>query len=98
MSAVPSSQPSLPLFFSFWPAYFLANVHLFLFSQPHKLNALTKKFKPQHYEDIETLTSDAPQVMSRQATLNVGTVGHVAHGKSTVVRAISGVTTVRFRQ
>jgi translation initiation factor 2 gamma subunit (eIF-2gamma) len=63
-----------------------------------KLNALTKKFKPQHYEDIETLTSDAPQVMSRQATLNVGTVGHVAHGKSTVVRAISGVTTVRFRQ
>lgn len=36
--------------------------------------------------------------MSRQATLNVGTVGHVAHGKSTVVRAISGVTTVRFRQ
>jgi len=36
--------------------------------------------------------------MSRQATLNIGTVGHVAHGKSTVVRAISGVTTVRFRQ
>jgi translation initiation factor 2 subunit 3 len=36
--------------------------------------------------------------MSRQATLNVGTVGHVAHGKSTVVRAISSVQTVRFRQ
>jgi len=27
----------------------------------------------------------------------VGTIGHVAHGKSTVVKAISGVTTVRFR-
>lgn len=26
-----------------------------------------------------------------------GTIGHVAHGKSTVVRAISGVQTVRFR-
>jgi translation initiation factor 2 subunit 3 len=36
--------------------------------------------------------------MSRQATLNVGTVGHVAHGKSTVVRAVSGVNTVKFRQ
>jgi translation initiation factor 2 subunit 3 len=36
--------------------------------------------------------------MSRQATLNIGTVGHVAHGKSTVVRAISGVNTVKFRQ
>jgi len=63
-----------------------------------KLNSLTKKLKPQNYEDVPTLTSDALQVMSRQATLNVGTVGHVAHGKSTVVRAISGVTTVRFRQ
>ena len=27
----------------------------------------------------------------------VGTIGHVAHGKSTVVKAISGVTTVRFK-
>ena len=63
-----------------------------------KLNNQNKKFRPQFYEDIPNLTSDAPQVMSRQATLNVGTVGHVAHGKSTVVRAISGVTTVRFRQ
>jgi len=35
--------------------------------------------------------------ISRQATINVGTIGHVAHGKSTVVKAISGVQTVRFR-
>lgn len=27
----------------------------------------------------------------------VGTIGHVAHGKSTVVKAISGVHTVRFK-
>ena len=26
-----------------------------------------------------------------------GTIGHVAHGKSTVVKAISGVLTVRFK-
>lgn len=26
-----------------------------------------------------------------------GTIGHVAHGKSTVVKAISGVHTVRFK-
>jgi len=26
-----------------------------------------------------------------------GTIGHVAHGKSTVVKAISGVMTVRFK-
>ena len=37
-----------------------------------------------------------PQI-SRQATINVGTIGHVAHGKSTVVKAISGVQTVRFK-
>lgn len=26
-----------------------------------------------------------------------GTIGHVAHGKSTVVKAVSGVQTVRFK-
>lgn len=29
--------------------------------------------------------------------INAGTIGHVAHGKSTVVKAISGVMTVRFK-
>ena len=27
----------------------------------------------------------------RQATQNIGTIGHVAHGKSTLVLAVSGV-------
>lgn len=54
--------------------------------------------KPQIYEDIPTLNSSSVQVISRQATINIGTIGHVAHGKSTVVKAISGVETVRFRQ
>ncbi|KAK8806983.1 hypothetical protein WA158_003742 [Blastocystis sp. Blastoise] len=35
--------------------------------------------------------------MEKQATINIGTIGHVAHGKSTVVKAISGVQTVRFK-
>ena len=56
------------------------------------------KLKAQFYEDIPHLTANSQQVISRQATLNIGTIGHVAHGKSTVVRAISGVETVRFRQ
>jgi translation initiation factor 2 subunit 3 len=34
---------------------------------------------------------------SRQATLNIGTIGHVAHGKSTIVRAISGISTIKFK-
>ena len=29
--------------------------------------------------------------------VSAGTIGHVAHGKSTVVKAISGVHTVRFK-
>merc|ERR1712137_790243 len=47
--------------------------------------------------DITTLTPPSPQVICRQATINIGTIGHVAHGKSTVVKAISGVQTVRFK-
>jgi len=38
-----------------------------------------------------------PAVISRQATINIGTIGHVAHGKSTVVKSLSGVLTVRFK-
>lgn len=36
-------------------------------------------------------------MLIHQATINLGTIGHVAHGKSTVVKAISGVMTVRFK-
>lgn len=46
---------------------------------------------------MTTLTPLSPEVISRQATINIGTIGHVAHGKSTVVKAVSGVHTVRFK-
>jgi len=47
--------------------------------------------------DVTQLTPLSPEIISRQATVNIGTIGHVAHGKSTVVKAISGVQTVRFK-
>lgn len=43
------------------------------------------------------MTPLTPEVISRQATINIGTIGHVAHGKTTVVRAISGVHTIRHK-
>ena len=46
-------------------------------------------------DDLHALT---PCVISRQATINIGTIGHVAHGKSTVVKSLSGVKTVRHRE
>ena len=45
----------------------------------------------QDYSQLVELNPDSLSVKSRQATLNIGTIGHVAHGKSTVVRSISGV-------
>ncbi|KFM77086.1 Eukaryotic translation initiation factor 2 subunit 3, partial [Stegodyphus mimosarum] len=47
--------------------------------------------------NIKELSPLTEEVMSRQATINIGTIGHVAHGKSTIVKAISGVQTVRFK-
>merc|ERR1711990_1358373 len=47
--------------------------------------------------DVTTLNPLSPEIISRQATINIGTIGHVAHGRSTVVKAISGVQTVRFK-
>ena len=68
--------------------------------------------------DVTKLTPLTPEVISRQATINIGswvvkiplfshsflnplflctgTIGHVAHGKSTVVKAISGVQVCHF--
>lgn len=45
-------------------------------------------------QDLHALS---PDIISKQATINIGIVGHVAHGKSTVVKAISGIKTVRFK-
>lgn len=76
--------------------------------------------------DVAQLHPLSPEVISRQATINIGivfclsfieflcmfkkakdinitmlyisgTIGHVAHGKSTIVKAISGVHTVKFK-
>ncbi|KAI1261389.1 P-loop containing nucleoside triphosphate hydrolase protein [Xylariaceae sp. FL1019] len=47
--------------------------------------------------DVAALTPTTLEIIARQATINIGTIGHVAHGKSTVVKAISGVQTVRFK-
>lgn len=60
---------------------------------------MSNHLKPQILEslDVTKLTPLTPEVISRQATINIGTIGHVAHGKSTVVKAISGVQTVRFK-
>eukprot|EP01098_Paradermamoeba_levis_P000329 TRINITY_DN1033_c0_g1_i4.p1 TRINITY_DN1033_c0_g1~~TRINITY_DN1033_c0_g1_i4.p1 ORF type:complete len:337 (-),score=111.21 TRINITY_DN1033_c0_g1_i4:1195-2205(-) len=68
--------------------------------EPPKQTAKAKpKLMPQSLEnlDVSKLHPLSPEVISRQATINIGTIGHVAHGKSTVVKAISGVMTVRFK-
>lgn len=57
------------------------------------------QLKTQNLEGLklDELSPLTPEVISRQATINIGTIGHVAHGKSTLVKAISGVQTVRFK-
>lgn len=40
---------------------------------------------------------DLDKIMQNQPTINIGTIGHVAHGKSTLVNAISSIKTVRFK-
>lgn len=54
---------------------------------------------PEQLDDPDFSTMDAlsADIINRQATINIGTIGHVAHGKSTVVKAISSKNTVRFK-
>lgn len=53
-------------------------------SQKHLHKQTLEGFDPQKITPLN------PEIISRQATINIGTIGHVAHGKSTLVRAISG--------
>lgn len=47
---------------------------------------------------LRALSADAPYSLAFPTCVTrAGTIGHVAHGKSTVVKAISGVQTVRFK-
>lgn len=65
------------------------------------VSAVARPYLPEQPEpstlDVKALTPLTPEIIARQATINIGTIGHVAHGKSTVVKAISGVQTVRFK-
>jgi translation initiation factor 2 subunit 3 len=60
-----------------------------------KLMGLKPNLCAQSYEQIGSLSPVSPHVIGRQATINIGTIGHVSHGKTTVVRAISGVNTIK---
>jgi translation initiation factor 2 subunit 3 len=70
-----------------------------------KMNTEDHQEEPQTWlakQDLSKLKSGdltplTEEVISRQATINIGTIGHVAHGKSTLVKAISGVHTVKFK-
>ena len=48
-------------------------------------------------KELNNITPLTKEIMSRQATLNIGTIGHVAHGKTTLVRAISGIQTTKHK-
>ena len=48
-------------------------------------------------KDPSKITPLTPEIISRQATMNIGTIGHVAHGKTTLVRAISGIQTTKYK-
>ncbi|KAH0793544.1 Eukaryotic translation initiation factor 2 subunit gamma [Histomonas meleagridis] len=48
--------------------------------------------------DVTKLSPLSPEIIVNQSTINIGTIGHVAHGKTTVVRALSGVTTIRTKK
>lgn len=46
---------------------------------------------------LKNLTLSSTPPYQTPTPLAAGTIGHVAHGKSTVVKAITGVQTVRFK-
>lgn len=60
-------------------------------------NNIKAEIAPQPTQSPQRSRLDvlSPEIMSKQATINIGTIGHVAHGKSKLVQAISEVNTIR---
>ena len=58
----------------------------------HQPKLTMQNFEILNNPDLSPLIKE---IMSRQATMNIGTVGHVFHGKSTLVNAITGIQTTR---
>jgi len=45
--------------------------------------------------DASKLDALSLEIIKNQATINIGTLGHVSHGKSTLVEALTGIKTIR---
>lgn len=43
------------------------------------------------------ISSEELKIIEKQATINIGTIGHVAHGKTTIVHCISGTSTIKYK-
>lgn len=43
------------------------------------------------------MQEEESKIIQRQATINIGTIGHVAHGKTTIVQCISGISTIKYK-
>lgn len=52
-----------------------------------------KEKKEENKINVEKLSPTSYEIMKNQATINIGTIGHVAHGKTTVVRSLTGIIT-----
>lgn len=53
----------------------------------------------KEYEiDVDSLHPLLPEILQKQATCNIGTLGHVSHGKSTLVEGISSIKPIKFHQ
>ena len=48
-------------------------------------------------EDLNNLTPLTKEIINRQTTINIGTIGHLPHDKTKLVRAISGIQTTRHK-
>lgn len=56
-------------------------------------NSLTK----HRNIELNSITPVTPGIIENQATINIGTIGHVAHGKTTLTKAITGINTIKFK-
>lgn len=75
--------------------------HADILPTPEECKEILSKQPNLSMQSFDTLKGEISpltfEIMSRQATMNIGTIGHVAHGKTSLVRAISGIQTTKHK-
>ena len=63
-------------------------------NDPEEVKLYPENLAQQQNLTLDQLSVDHPEIISRQATINIGTIGHVSHGKTSLTQKLTNRNTL----